>query len=305
MTKLRIGVIGLGRRWRRRYGPALRALRERFTVRAVSDPASWRAEREAKHLGCTAAAGPTELLERDDIDAVLLVGAPWYGLWPLELACRYRKPVFCGASLDVDEGHADAICRQVGASGLPVMMEMAPRFAAATWRLRELLQTRLGAPRLVLYEEVGPKPRSVRNTLLDWCAFLLGAAPIRIQAASGGGTEEVFLEFSDGRAARFSRWSAPEAGRARRIQVAAERGTAWVLPPDQLEWADAAGRHALTPRSHRPVGEVLLEHFHGAVTHDQPLAPSLEDAARALRWAQAAAQSRAEGRRIELGTSPA
>src|SRR5437868_4711800 len=91
---LRVGVIGLRPLWRRRYRPALRALPDRFQVVAVCDPLAGRAERAAKRLGC-AAAGPTELLERPDIDALLLVDAPWYGLWPVQLACRLGKPALC------------------------------------------------------------------------------------------------------------------------------------------------------------------------------------------------------------------
>ena len=43
---LRVGVIGLGRRWRKRYKPALGALRQRFAVRAVCDQVRERAQRE-------------------------------------------------------------------------------------------------------------------------------------------------------------------------------------------------------------------------------------------------------------------
>ena len=67
--QLRVGVIGTGRRWRRHFRPALLGLLHRFDLRAVCDPVPARAEREARLLGCSAAAGPRELLSSSDIDA--------------------------------------------------------------------------------------------------------------------------------------------------------------------------------------------------------------------------------------------
>src|SRR5262245_13755228 len=115
-TPLRVGVIGLGRRWRR-YRAALLRFHELFSIEAVCDQVRQRAEREARRLGA-AAAGPAELFERTDIDAVLLLHEQWFGLWPLELACIARKPVYCALALESDEPHADAICRQVRESQL-------------------------------------------------------------------------------------------------------------------------------------------------------------------------------------------
>ena len=41
--KLRVGVIGLGQAWESRHAPALRALTDRFEVRAFCDPVAHRA----------------------------------------------------------------------------------------------------------------------------------------------------------------------------------------------------------------------------------------------------------------------
>src|SRR4051812_30923238 len=220
---LRIGVIGLGRRWRRRYRPALLALPERFRIQVVYDQVLQRALREAQQLSCAAAVGLTELFERDSVDAVLLLDPQWFGLWPLELACRAGKPVFCCIGLDRDDGHADALCQQVQASRLPVMVEMAPRQAPATARLRDLLATELGPARLVVCESIqpagGPRqpPRrrsglgSVGIPLVDWCTSLLGADPVRTQGdgVDALGLARLLLEFPDGRAAQITRWTAP------------------------------------------------------------------------------------------------
>src|SRR5438105_14862113 len=99
--RLRIGVIGLGRRWPRQYRPALLALRDRLTVRSLTDPCHRRAAAAAREIGCPAAPGVLALLD-NDLDAVLLLGRPWYRLWPLEQACRLGRPVYLGSSLAAD-----------------------------------------------------------------------------------------------------------------------------------------------------------------------------------------------------------
>ncbi len=130
--RLRIGIIGLGRRWQR-FRPALHELRDRVLVRAVCDQRPIRAERAARELGCAAAAGPTDLLDRDDVEAALLLGAQWFGLWPLEQAARLGKPVLCAVPLSTDDAHADDVMRRVREAGLPVMAALAPR-SLRCWR---------------------------------------------------------------------------------------------------------------------------------------------------------------------------
>src|SRR5437588_4919504 len=153
--RLRVGIIGLGRRWPR-YRQALRGLRKQVAVRALCDQVARAAEEQAGQLGCAAAAGPGDLIERADVDAVLLLGAQWYGLWPLERACRVGKPVFCAVSLARDEAHADDLCPGVRAARLPVLMALPVADAPATGRLRALLAQHLGPARFVRADRVLP-----------------------------------------------------------------------------------------------------------------------------------------------------
>jgi predicted dehydrogenase len=320
-NQLRVGVIGLGKRWQRRYRPALRQLQDRFEVRALCDDVYQRAINEAYRLGCDAVAGPTQLLESTDIDAVLLLDPAWYGLWPLEAACRAGKPVFCCPTPDLDEAHADALVRRVQESGLTVMMELALRQAPATQRLRELLATRLGAVRAVVGEVVQPArdmeaadpegvPVSVRAllgasglSLLDWCADLLAAEPASVLAAGmpGTGPFSLFLEFADGRCVQLTCWRGPRMRRAVRLRVVAERGSATVELPRRVQWSDADGWQVHVVRRQQPLGEVLLERFHQTVTEGLRAQPSLADAHRVLGWLRAAVCSREEGRCVPLG----
>ena len=317
---LRVGIIGLGRRWQKRYRPALLGLPERFEVRAVCDGITQLAINEAHRLGCAAAAGPTQLAESADIDVVLLLDPPWYRLWPLEAACRARKPVFCCASPDLDELHADELNRRVQEGRILVMLEMALRFAPATLRLRELLETRLGPARIILGEVVQPArepdgrgPASPADSLrgllgprgvglLDWCAVILGGAPqsVRAEGAPDGGPLTVSLDFGDRRTAQLTRWDVPGARPSLRLRVIAKGGSAALTPPLRLSWSDAEGRHRLALRPREGLGQMVLKRFHRVLTEGGDPQPDLASACQALGWLRAAARSRAEDRRLAL-----
>src|SRR5436190_12094368 len=125
---LRVGVIGLGPRWRRRYLPALLSLRKLFRIEVLCDPAFERACSQAKQLDCRAVSGPSQVVDSAGVEVVLLLDTPWYRLWPVELACRAGKPLFCASSLALDDACADRLQTCVRESGVSVMLEMAPRF---------------------------------------------------------------------------------------------------------------------------------------------------------------------------------
>jgi hypothetical protein len=193
------------------------------------------------------------------------------------------------------------------------MPELARRFYPATLRLRELLATKLGRPRLILgqdrlfgfdrYGQPGPTTQMAPapllidpgSYLLDWCRFLFQGEPRAVRGAGGvvlpeaGGAEDfesLALEFPEGGRAQIAivRYHRHPWGDALRFlpppgfQVYAERGAAWLELPDRIQWADADG-----PREERlplepTVGEVLNDQFHRMVRGAQSLAPTLDDA---------------------------
>jgi predicted dehydrogenase len=306
--RLRVGVIGLGRRWRR-YRPILTRLREHVEVRAVCDQIGRRAEVEARRLRCTAAAGPVELLERGDVEAVLLLDPQWFGLFALERACRTNKPIYCALSLDRDEAHADALHQQIQSSELPVLMAMRFMLAPATMYLRELLTQRLGQPLLVSAEVSVAAPRKgpvrdlLRNPvvlpLLAACGWLLDDKPRTVWTIDGEGASFVtlVLRFGGERLAQVTLWTAAVGRSPARFEVIAEAGTATALLPRQLRWRDEDGQHAqrLPARSAEQSG---LERFILGLRTGQSMRPNFEDAYQALTWLRAADHSRTEGQRI-------
>src|SRR3989442_4063408 len=204
-------MIGVGPRYLKRYKPALLRRPERFGIRAVCDQVQQRAAGEAKQLGCAAAAGPAEMLERADVEALLLLDPQWYRLWPLELACQYKKAVFCCDMLERDDAHADVIYQRVEESKLPVLLALTPRFMPASSFLRELIAGQFGPPRLLHCDLVEPwrrtrppgqgvqpgGPGTPASALLDWCSSLMEGQPESVLAArlGQGEMQSLFLRF--------------------------------------------------------------------------------------------------------------
>jgi predicted dehydrogenase len=317
---LRLGIIGLGRRWHQRYKPALRVLRNRLAIRVVCDQVQERAAREARRLACAHAGGPTQLLEREDVDAILLLDRQWFRLWPLERACQVGKPVFCSCSLEEDDAHADLLHRTVLESRLPVMVEMLPGIAPVTARLRQLFETELGTPRLLLCDvrrsastssRLEParvsEPSSVAGlfggngiALLNWCAGLLGGEPIGVTARSLqlSRFSSALLEFAGGRGVQLICRNGLATKRMVRLEALAERGSAVVEWPHQVSWSTRDGSYSHALRGQGSFTQLLLEHFRDAVQAGRPLTPNLENAYRVLRWLRLAARSQDEGRRL-------
>lgn len=198
--KLRLGLVGLGPNWGPRRRPALRSLADRFEVRAVCDPVAHRAEQAASELGCRAVDGFRAIAASEDIDALVLLSARWYGTLPLSAACDYSKAIYCGASVDLAAEQARRLRDRVQEAGIAFMAEFPNRLAPATIRLKELIATRLGPPRLLFCNQrltspsakeqtaFGVTPRSVNMRhlveMVDWCRYVVGSEVLAVHAAS-------------------------------------------------------------------------------------------------------------------------
>ena len=137
--KLRIGVIGLGPAWETRHRPALRALGDRFEVRAVCEEIALKARQAAGEFNAIAVDGYRAMAARDDIDAVLMLSPQWFGALPILAACDAGKAVYCSAAMDLEAEQAYTIKQRVEQSGIAFMAEFARRLAPASLRLKELI----------------------------------------------------------------------------------------------------------------------------------------------------------------------
>lgn len=224
--RLRVGVIGLGAAWETRHRPALRALGDRYEVRAICEQVGHKAQQAAKEFDACAVDGYRTLAAREDIDAILILSPQWYGPLPILAACDEGKAVYCGAAMDLEADQALLIRERVEKAGIAFMAEFPRRHAPATLRLKELIVTRLGQPRMLFCHrrilgnpEVATQPRlgSQRSgvqpsiitreliELVDWCRYVVGREPHSVFGAAGQLSvdstrpdyEYIHLDFSD------------------------------------------------------------------------------------------------------------
>lgn len=337
--KLRAGIVGIGEAWETRHRPALRALSDRFEVRAVCCEVAHLAQQAAREFGATEVSGFRAVAARDDVDVVLVLAPEWYGPLPVLAACDHGKSVYCGAALDfLDPAQARSLRARVENAGIAFMAEFPRRLAPATLRLKELIATRLGQPKLLFchrrssIDPGAPAARRGRNcpTMLremieqvDWCRYVADMEPTSVvgiehgtlDTTDGDDYRMLSMDFSppgklgEGPIAQIScgrymptQW--PEAVTFRppaALQVCCENGIAFIDFPSTLIWFDAAGRHMESLEDERPVGERLLMHFYRAVTSLLRKTDDAEDAYQALAIVLAARESFDSGKRIYLG----
>jgi predicted dehydrogenase len=313
MTKpLAIGVIGLGRKWHKRYKPALLALKERFLVRGVYDQYPFKAEQEAAQLGCQTMAGPTQLLANKDLDAVLFIDRQWFELWPIKQACSRKLPIYSAVLPSLDDRDADAIFQQVQQSRLPVMMEMLPQMSPASSRLRQILRDELGPARFLLcdsvlrYRETGQSEGGHLSrwglALLNWCASLLGEKPIGVTVVLGKNEEweSQVWEFPQGRGAQIIFRRAKGTKPRLRLDVNTEQGLAQVRYPNWVGWTSADGSQWQWSCQPTPMGQLALNHFYQSLGDELPPEPNFPQTLEVLEWLRAARRSSIEGRRVAV-----
>jgi predicted dehydrogenase len=333
--KIRVGIIGLGQRWDNRYRPALMMLADRFEVRAVYSGVSLLADRAARQFDLRASDGFRELVNRPDIDAVLVLSCHWHGPLPVFAACDAGKAVFCAANLTFDLEQARTIRQRVEQSGVAYVGEFPRRHAPATLRLKELLATRLGSPRLLFCHQrlreaserdaaqavpgLAPTTQMLAE-MVDWCRYIVGREPRAVAGmayhnGAGDATPEyemASLDFSTadgfgaGPLAQIScgqyipaTWHEAITFRPpSQLQVCCERGMAFVDLPSTVIWFDEAGRHMESLEADRPIGEQLLMQFHRAVTSLVRQTSDLQDAYRNLEIVLSCQESARQGRRF-------
>jgi predicted dehydrogenase len=326
-------VIGLGRLWETRHKPSLARLQDQFRITAVYDQVFRRAEIEADQLGCAACEGLAALVERPDVDVIYLLSPQWFGLHPAHLACAAGKAVYCGLPLAGDLAELETLTRRVDETGILFMPEFARRCYPATLRLKELLATSLGPPRLILGHsrlfgfdryaipgpttQIAPAPLLIDpgSYLLDWCVFLMQSLPESIGGSgclvlpSEGGEnpepdfESFVASFPGGATAQiaYGRYHRARWGEASRFlpasgfQVFAERGAAWLEMPERIQWWDPSGTHEERLPLEPTVGDVLNDQFHRLVHKGQSLAPTIHDALEIARLVQDLKRSQVEG----------
>ena len=192
--RLGVAIVGLGDRWEAQHLPAIRSLADRFEVRAICEQVSHRASRAASELHAEAVDGFRIMSGRMDVDAVLCLADQWYGTAPILAACDAGKAVYSAASLPACRHQLNHLFSRVESSGIAFMAELSRRHAPATVRLKELIATQLGRPKMLFCHHRQPQPsehakRSMRTAgndnwdlleMVDWCRYVVNNEPTSV-----------------------------------------------------------------------------------------------------------------------------
>ncbi len=332
--RLGVAIVGLGDRWESQHLPAIRSLTDRFEVRAICEQVSHRASRAASELHAEAVDGFRVMSGRMDIDAVLCLADQWYGTAPILAACDAGKAVYSAASLPACRDQLNHLFSRVESSGIAFMAELSRRHAPATVRLKELIATQLGRPKMLFCHHRQPQPseharRSVRTAgndnwdlleMVDWCRYIVNNEPTSVVSVRHAGdcqddnydyqmmnlafagakdsATRAFAQISYGQYIPSSWQEAVTFRPPAALQVACERGIAFIDPPTNLVWFDEAGRHQESLESERPVDESMLLQFHRSTMSLVRRMGSLHDIMRAIEIVDAATKSQQTGQRV-------
>ncbi len=303
-----LGLIGLGNWWESRFRPALAKLESRLKVVAIYDNVLVRADQTSREIGAKSMAGATDLIDRSDIQAIMILDAGWPGANLLRLVCERRKPVLWATRCDLPISELQSLYRCVVSHGHTVMPAFPKRCSPASNRLQELMATQLGRP---LRVDVSIAPASLQAIPFatnadvgghnhppldpmmewaDWCCYLFRGSPDQtFQATKGQG---VRLEF---------RPTATESNSELRIAelvlsptaplldqptfdevyVICERGEARLRGPSEVDWTTNGITTAESLESERSDIEVLLDQFCRRVVGGLIPVPDLSDLYRA------------------------
>lgn len=151
---LNLGVIGLGARWESNYLPALKKnLSSRVRIRVVFDAIASHCRSVARSINAEAANGIHDLIERPNVQAVLLLDSAWYGNSALNLAITAGKPLYVATPLGSDLAILERIHAAATNDGVTVMPELNIRYTPATGRLQELIAILLGRPHRIQIDD--------------------------------------------------------------------------------------------------------------------------------------------------------
>jgi len=336
-----VGVVGLGSDWETGFSPALRKLRERIAVRAIYDPVASRAAQVAREWDATVVDGVVAMSERVDLRGFLLLDPGWHGWESLKRLCEPRKPVFIAAGFGRNFSTLRKLEEQVRAAGQTLMPGLSARYTPATCRLRELMATSLGRLQGIKINASLPKPEyavsplqtsSVSEAflhLLDWCRYVVGAAPTQVHAHRLNGSVDagcysdrsVTLEFenpqipatsvkavlqirrhSDEESTDLDSGEATRGDQAveSRTEIVCERGTAAITSATEITWNTGKNpvRELLTWE--RSTVEVMLDLFCRRVVGGLIPLPDLDDVLQGMRVHEAAERSLTTGQPVDL-----
>lgn len=254
---------------------------------AVSDPVAARAAIEAGRLGCEAVVGLSALVDRPDVDAVFLLGDPWFSDWPIAAALDRGKAVFAAGSRRSALG---LLARRAedGRDDPPLAIELETRFEPVITRLRELIAGELGPPRRVnVTAMVGGSVAEALVDLIAACRILFDADPSSSRRIDREGSRFACrgkLAYPCGGTGRLVVLGGSGiADPSIQLTVETERGRAFIGRQGTIRW-ESGSRRGEEPPGQRPLdAPSMADQFLGSLRGEPTDLPTRDELLRLER----------------------
>jgi predicted dehydrogenase len=322
---LNVGLIGCGPMGRGLADSLHR--RSGARVAAVADPVQEARQRAAEAYGAQPFAEYAELLDRDDVQAVVIATPSYLHKEITMAAAQAGKHVFCEKPMALAVADCEAMIEAAGRAGTKLMVGQVLRLMFPFWRIKELTsEAELGAPFCVSIRRVhrwSPRGWRARRDLsggplfevhvheLDFMRHLCGeVAQVSAYGGSFAGQDVdyydvylVNLRFRSGAVGHLhGGWAAGGSlyeGRLICPRGLLSFGPEWGVGTVQREGGEP---ERLTSEGRTgPAGiEWELDSFVNWVLRDEPPVVTAQDGRAAVVLAEAAYRSIAEGRPVNI-----
>jgi myo-inositol 2-dehydrogenase / D-chiro-inositol 1-dehydrogenase len=329
---LRVAVLGAGRIGK--IHAANVAANPNAKLVAIADPVGNSAGSLADHLGCEASLDPMSVIERPDVDAVV-VGSPTDTHVSLMLhAVKMGKAVLCEKPIDLDIAKADAAVDEINRRNGRVMLAFNRRFDPSARQLRRAIDAgEIGEVRQVIItsRDPGMPPREYtrhsggifRDMVIhdfDMARWLLGEEPIEVMATASRLVDSTLAEFDDfdtvmvqmrtasGRQCHINCCREAVYGYDQRFEIFGSTGMLLnenLRPTTVRRWSRTAtdAREPLLNfflERYADAYKAELDAFVGALEDGSPMPTTPHDGRQALRLADCALESALTGRAVKV-----
>ncbi|WP_321928836.1 inositol 2-dehydrogenase [Paraburkholderia guartelaensis] len=329
---IRIAVLGAGRIGRIHAGNAAAIPNARLVV--VADPVAAAANSLAERLGCEASTDCMAVLQRSDVDAVV-IGTPTdtHITFMLEAVAR-GKAVLCEKPIDLDMEKSLAAAREVERQHGRVMLAFNRRFDPTSQAFRKAIDAGdVGEVRQVVISsrDPGMPPRDYvehsggifRDMVihdLDMARWLLGEEPVEVMALGSRLVDTSLAELGDfdtvmvqlrtasGKQCHINCCREAVYGYDQRMEVSGSKGMLLqenLRPSTIRRWTKEATdvREPLLNFFLERYVEAYkgeLQAFVNALNNNTPLPTSVDDGLKALRLAECALESAMTGKAVKV-----
>ena len=288
----------------------------------------------AEAHGCRVARTVDEALDDTGVDAVLIASSTDTHVELITAAAKAHKAILCEKPIDLDIAKVDACWKEIGGLGVPIQIgfnrRYDPSFAAVQKAIRageigDLRQVIITSrdpeiPPVAYMKVAGGLLRDMTIHDFDLARFLLGEEPVEVAAFANAliaqevrdlgdhDTAMILLRTADGRQCCITNYRKATYGYDQRIEVVGELGMlkAENRRATTVERWDGKPTEAKDPilyffiERYREAYVRELDAFIDALEKGRPCDPGFEAGRRALLLANAAYESIASGRIVQL-----